>query len=412
MSRLVPKLRFKEFSGEWEEKRLGDIGDIITGNTPKTNEPDNYGNEILFVSPADISESRYIYNTNKKLSNKGFLKTRQIKSKSILVVCIGSTIGKVAQSKFKSATNQQINSIIPFDEYNCDFIYSTLEKDAKKIKAIAGNHAVPIINKTEFSSIKILVPATPQEQQKIADTLSSLDNLIEANSKKVEALKKHKKGLMQQLFPTDNEKMPKLRFKEFSGEWEEKELGDLTSLITKGTTPKYFVDNGIRYIKIESINGININEDKCLFIDRNTHQNELKRSILQENDILFAIAGSLGKVTFVKKSNLPANTNQALSIIRLKEKNNLFFILYILQSERIKKYIEKSLSIGAQPNLNLKQMSEFNFYLPHPQEQQKIADTLSSLDNLIEATQKKVEALKEHKKGLMQQMFVSEEVCD
>jgi len=196
----LPKLRFDGFSGEWEEKSLEEVGDIITGNTPKTNEPNNYGNDILFVSPADISEHRYIYETNKKLSYKGFTKTRPIKAKSILVVCIGSTIGKVAQSKLECATNQQINSIVPFDDYCNDFIYSTLEKNAKRIKGMAGNHAVPIINKTAFSGIKVLVPNTKSEQEKIANILSSLDTLIEEGNKKIEALKEHKKGLMQQLF--------------------------------------------------------------------------------------------------------------------------------------------------------------------------------------------------------------------
>jgi len=203
----VPRLRFPEFQNapEWEEKPLGKIGDVITGNTPNTSISDYYGGDKLFVSPADISSSRYILTTKTTLTELGFSETRQIKENSILFVCIGSTIGKVAQNKYTCATNQQINSIIPFAEYSNDFIYSSLENNSSQIALLAGNHAVPIINKTLFSSVKILVPKLP-EQQKIADCLSSLDELITAQAQKVEALKTHKKALMQQLFPSDKER--------------------------------------------------------------------------------------------------------------------------------------------------------------------------------------------------------------
>ena len=203
----IPKLRFPEFrdAAEWEEKPLSKIGEIVTGNTPSTANADNYGGNKLFVSPADISDKRYVISTKTTLSEQGFKETRHIKANSILFVCIGSTIGKVAQNKFECATNQQINSIIPFAEYSNDFVYSALENSSSQIALLAGNHAVPIINKTLFSSVKILVPDF-QEQQKIADCLSSVDELITSQAAKVEALKEHKKALMQRLFPSSNEK--------------------------------------------------------------------------------------------------------------------------------------------------------------------------------------------------------------
>ena len=199
----VPELRFPEFQGtkEWGEKQLGNVGEIITGGTPSTKDTTNYGGDKLFVSPADISSNRYISDTKIKLSNKGFSVGRYIQANSVLFVCIGSTIGKVAQNKVECTTNQQINAIVPYEEYLSDFIYSILEHEASKIAALAGKQAVPIINKTLFSSISILIPPKKDEQQKIADCLSSLDELIEATSRKVEILKEHKKGLMQQLFP-------------------------------------------------------------------------------------------------------------------------------------------------------------------------------------------------------------------
>jgi type I restriction enzyme S subunit len=137
---------------------------------------------------------------------------------------------------------------------------------------------------------------------------------------------------------------PKLRFPEFEGNWELKQFKEITSLITKGTTPQNFSDNGINFIKIECLNGHIIDTSKCLFIDEKTHTKELKRSILKEDDLLFAIAGAtIGKCTIVTKDALPANTNQALAIIRLKEKENKgdnLFIEYLItefnkESEKI-----------------------------------------------------------------------------
>jgi type I restriction enzyme S subunit len=200
--KLIPKLRFPEFekAGEWEERRLGEVGEIITGNTPSTQETNNYGGKRLFVSPADIEDQRYITRSKTTLTELGFSKTRKIKAGSILFVCIGSTIGKIAQNKIECATNQQINSLVPNAAYSSDFIYSLLEANSQKIKLLSATQAVPIINKSLFSSISLLFPSI-NEQQKIAACLSSLDDLIAAQAEKIELLKLHKKGLMQGLFP-------------------------------------------------------------------------------------------------------------------------------------------------------------------------------------------------------------------
>jgi type I restriction enzyme S subunit len=199
----VPRLRFPNFNndGNWEFLSLGDIGEVITGNTPRTSERDNYNGEIMFVSPADIGESRLIHSTAKTLTEKGFSKARHIPAGSVLFVCIGSTIGKVAQASATCATNQQINSIVPYGKYSANFIYSVLQSSAEKISDLAGRQAVPLINKSQFSDIKIFVP-TFKEQEKVANFLLSLDAIIESQNKKEKHLKVFKNGLLQQLFPS------------------------------------------------------------------------------------------------------------------------------------------------------------------------------------------------------------------
>jgi type I restriction enzyme S subunit len=203
----VPEWRFAEFgnSGKWEVKKLKEVGEIVTGNTPATNIEEYYNGDYLFVSPSDISDKRYVESTKTTLSKTGFEQTRPIKENSILYVCIGSTIGKIAQNKKRCATNQQINSIMPYDYFSNSYIYYALDCIVKRVIQLAGKQAVPIINKTLFSNVTIPIATNKQEQQKIADCLSALDDLITAQAENIEALKVHKKGLMQALFPSFEE---------------------------------------------------------------------------------------------------------------------------------------------------------------------------------------------------------------
>lgn len=153
------------------------------------------------MSPADISELRYVDETKTTLTAAGFEKTRPIKARSVLFVCIGSTIGKIAQNVRHCATNQQINAVIPNAKHSDGFVYFALSNASERIALLAGRQAVPIINKSLFSSVRLLAPSLP-EQKRIADCLASLDDLIAAESQKLGTLKTHKKGLMQQLFPS------------------------------------------------------------------------------------------------------------------------------------------------------------------------------------------------------------------
>ena len=198
-----PRLRFPEFkdAGDWDVTSIGQLGEVVTGGTPSTARPEYYGGDRMFVSPADISDGRFIEKTKTTLTVLGFEETRPITANSILFVCIGSTIGKIAQNRHECATNQQINSVVPNSNNAHGFVYYALSGMADEIANLAGIQAVPIVNKSLFSSVELLVPKPP-EQQRIADCLTSLDDLIAAQTQKLGALKTHKKGLMQQLFPS------------------------------------------------------------------------------------------------------------------------------------------------------------------------------------------------------------------
>lgn len=198
----TPRLRFPEFegAGDWEVTTIGKVGEVTTGSTPSTAKSHFYNGDFMFVSPADISDLRFIEKTRTTLTQTGRAECRLIPERSILFVCIGSTIGKVAQCVELCATNQQINSIIPDNRFDNDFIYFLLDHESQRIAGLAGRQAVPIINKTLFSAVEISAP-TISEQRCISACLSSLDDAQAAQARRLDTLKDHKKGLMQQLFP-------------------------------------------------------------------------------------------------------------------------------------------------------------------------------------------------------------------
>ena len=200
-NQTTPTLRFPEFqnAGAWEEKKIKSIGEVITGGTPSKKQNEFWNGDFVWITAQDFN-SKYISNSVLKLSKKGKNKSRVIPVNSILVTCIAS-IGLNAINKVECATNQQINSIICNYDYYFEFIYYAILTNIKRLKNLAGQTAVPIINKSVFENFIISFPKNKQEQAKIADCLSSLDDVIAAQTKKIATLKNHKKGLLQQLFP-------------------------------------------------------------------------------------------------------------------------------------------------------------------------------------------------------------------
>jgi len=201
----LPRLRFPEFQNapEWVDEPLGELGEIITGKTPSTKEPDLWGGDILFITPTDISEDdKYQHTTARTVVETK--STKVLPAGSIVYTCIAS-IGKMALTVHPSVTNQQINAVVPNEKTLGEFVYYALLNLTPWIKTIPASSTLAIINKTEFSKIGILRPEDKEEQQRIADCLSALDELIAAQSAKLTALQTHKQGLMQQLFPSPSE---------------------------------------------------------------------------------------------------------------------------------------------------------------------------------------------------------------
>lgn len=254
--------------------------------------------------------------------------------------------------------------------YNLKYVYYFLLNVNNVIQSCFRGSGVAHPNMIEI--LKLPIPIPPLSVQKeIVRILDTFTNLTEELTSELSARKKQYNYYREHLLSFE------------TGEVEWKTLNELTSLITKGTTPKNYTDTGISFIKTEAFDGTYINPNRLSFIDEETHNKELKRSILNQNDILITIAGAtIGKCAIVPKEILPANTNQALAIIRLKPDVNLKYVFHLIKSNYLKKYIEQNVKGSAQPNLNLEQLNNFLIPIPPIEEQERIVSILDKFDTL------------------------------
>jgi type I restriction enzyme S subunit len=394
---------FKDLPEGWKWVRLGEVV-IENPKSPfKVEDCDNFGNFPFFTSGDNV------------LRHSHFL----VDEENLFI----ATGGKAKINYFYGKASYSADTYsLKVKDLNTKYIFYTLLKDIEIIdyKFFSGS-GLKHLQKDDFKGLLIPLPPLP-EQQKISEILETVDNAIEKTEKIIEKYKRIKQGLMQDLLTKGidengnirNEKTHKFKdspLGRMPEEWEVVRLGEISKTITKGTTPTTYgfsyVNDGINFIKIESIdeNG-NFIIEKFEHIDKKTND-YLSRSKLEEGDILFSIAGALGRVVIIEKSVLPANTNQALAIIRLKEKKEttIKFLKFYLTSFLIQNYIENILVKSAQSNLTLKDINNFLIPFPPLPEQQRIAEILSQIDKTIEKEEQYKEKLKRLKQGLMEDLL-------
>ena len=400
---VVPALRFPEFQGMngWEEKKLEEIGNFIGGGTPNTAIQEYWDGGIPWYTPTEIKNGD-LKSSNRTITEKG-LKNSSAKllPQGAILITTRATIGDVAISKKECTTNQGFQSLVVNDsESNLFWFYWIIRHKEELIKRASGS-TFKEISKNEIINITSYSPKK-QEQQKIAACLSSLDELIEATAQKVEALKEHKKGLMQRLFPAEGKNVPDLRFPEFQGMngWEKKQVKDFGEVIT-GNTPskkeeKYWNGDFV-WITAQDFKGKYINDS----ILKLTKFGKNKARVIPKNSVLVTCIASIGLNAINK---VECSTNQQINAICCNQEYNYEYMYYLVTYNT--KNLKQLAGQTAVPIITKKSFEEFEVYaIENYDEQQKIADCLSSLDELIEATSRKVEILKEHKKGLMQQLF-------
>ena len=397
---LTPKLRFPGFAYAvgWKEKRLEDVAPLQRGFDLTSDQ----------IRPGKIP---VVY-------SNGIQKFHEIGTATApgLVTGRSGTIGKL--HFIEEGEYWPHNTSLWVTDFMGNiprFIYYLY--DSIGINRFSSGSGVPTLNRNDVHAFRSPVPQDPAEQQKIADCLSSMDEVIAAQARKLDALKTHKRGLMQQLFPREGETQPRFRFPEFQddGEWEVRELGLMTTKVGSGITPtggdKNYKIKGRPFVRSQNVGWGQLILDDVAFIDEETHAS-FSSTEIKTLDVLLNITGaSIGRSAVADSRIAGGNVNQHVCILRVKPRELKPVLLnQYLISEYGQKQIDSFQAGGNRQGLNFAQIRSFSIPIPPTEsEQQRVADCLSSLDDLTVAQSTKLEALKIHKKGLMQQLFPSPE---
>ena len=405
-NKYTPNLRFPEFSGEWEEKTLGEVAKKV-----------NRKNTLLKVS-------RVLTNSaNLGVVDQGAYFDRDIAVKentgnySIVEIedfvynpriSTAAPVGPISINKVGQGIMSPLYTVFKFHtgciSFYEQYFQTTIWHDYLKGIANFGARFDRMNITTEgFFNMPLYLPIDPTEQEKIASCLSAMDELIAAQAEKVDALKAKKTGMMQQLFPRKGETTPRLRFPEFTGEWEVKKLGEISPVIFDGThqTPHY-VNNGIPFYSIENI----VSDKPCKYIAQDEHMSNTRKNKTEKGDILITRIGTIG---FAKIVDWDGEFSTYVSLATIKKSSliNTRYLLGYLQSEVYQKEMRSKSLMNAVPcKINMEDLKNTRIAVPkEQQEQEKIASCLSTLDDQIAAETEKLTALKDYKKGLMQQLF-------
>ncbi|AHL36131.1 hypothetical protein CD58_26130 [Pseudomonas brassicacearum] len=410
-SDLVPKLRFPEFreAGRWKSIPLN----RLAFRAKQKNRDEKIVRVLTNSAEFGVVDQRDFF--DKDIATQG-------KLEGYLVVALGSyvynprisstaPVGPISKNKIGTGVMSPLYTVFKFKDDRNDF-YEHFFKTAgwhtymRQASSTGARHDRMAISSEDFMAMP-LPTSSPDEQQKIADCLNSLDELIAAQGRKVSALKTHKKGLMQQLFPREGETQPRLRFPEFQnvGEWVEKRLEDLAKRGSGHTPsksyPEYY-NGGIKWVSLADSKRLDCGLISNTAIEISEKGIQNSSAVLHpEGTVLISRDAGVGKSAVM---GIPMAVSQ--HFIAWTCKSSLlsnWFLYHFLQNS--KPIFERAATGSTIKTIGLQFFIDLLFRLPLLPEQQRIADCLTALDDLITAQTQKLEALKNHKKGLMQQLF-------
>ena len=395
----VPKLRFSEFSGEWEEKKLENIFKITAGGDIK---PENVS---LFKD--DIFKYPIYANAEKNKGFYGYANIYKIEANVITVAGRGVNLGIAHARKHKFYPIVRLLVLNPKIESNIDFF----EYQINNLNMLIESTGVPQLTAPQISKYKICFPSK-QEQEKIASFLTSVDTKIEQLTKKESLLQEYKKGVMQKIFNQE------IRFKDDDGsefcEWEEKTLGQLIKFLSdytangsfaslKENVTYYSEKNYAVLVRTTDLEKDTFNPQR--FTDKQGYD-FLKKTSLFGGEIILANVGSIGKVYKVPYYNHPMTLAPNTYVLKFEKIVNENFIFQVMLRSQFKNKLLSMVGSSTLMAINKSNLRSIKIDIPSIKEQTKIANFLSSIDKKIENTKKELEKTKEFKKALLQQMFM------
>lgn len=409
-NKLIPDLRFPEFvnEGEWEENKLVELGELKNGLTYSPDDVQESG--LLVLRSSNIQNGRI--DLNDSVYVHPAVKGANLTQPDDILVCVrnGSKalIGKSAiiPDNLPLATHGAFMTVFRAKYPNFVFQLFQTEQYDTQVNADLGA-TINSINGKNLLNYKFIVPKKPIEQQKIASCLSSLDEVIAAHSQKLEALKEHKKGLMQNLFPQEGKTVPKFRFPEFlgDGDWEEKTLGEKEVSFFVGEKISINELNVDSYISTENM----LPEYSGVTVALKLPNSGSFNKFINGDLLISNIRPYLKKVW---KSDKVGGASNDVLVFRSGSSVESDFLECIIKNDAFINYVMKSAKGLKMPRGDKDSMQEYSVLIPSKVEQRKIASCLLALNKLMIAQADKIDQLKLHKKGLMQGLFPSLNTSD
>ena len=380
----------------WKELRIDDVADIIGGGTPSTKDEENFNGDIPWVTPKDLSDYpyRYISRGERNISKKGLANSSaRLMPKNTVLLTTRAPVGYVAIASNPIATNQGFRSLIVHEGFSHEFVFYLLKFNTENLKSHATGTTFAELSGSTLKRMRFLFPPL-SEQHVIAHILGSLDDKIELNRKMNETLESMAKAIFKSWFvdfgpvrakaegrdpglPKEIADLFPAEFEDSAlGEipkgWSVKSLSEVTKVITKGTTPTKkdvdvapHADAQINYVRVNAIEEDGtILLNKLTTIPESVHLGVLKRSVLFENDVLYTIAGTIGRISVVKASMLPANTNQAVAIIRPQPMIPADYLVFTMRQAAFREELHSNIVHAVQANLSLGMLSRAKAVFP------------------------------------------------
>ena len=403
-----------EVPSSWVWTTLGDIAEIITGNTPSKDIKEYYSGNIPFFKPTDLEQGIHTKYSKDRLTPLGFEQSRKLPANSVLVTCIGATIGKTGLTTVEGTCNQQINAIIPTSAILAKFLFYVCISDymQHEIKANASATTLPILNKANFSKIAITIPPL-QEQSRIVKSIEhwlSLVDCIEKNKDNLQRTIKEAKskiltlaihGKLVPQAPTDEPASELLKrinpkaeiisdnghYQKLPNGWSITELCNISTILNGYAfkSSEYVSSNGIRIIRIANVQDGYI-EDKLPQYYPKSKSSDIGHFLLEYNDLLMSLTGNVGRVGILPNSLLPAALNQRVACIRENRSIvNKYYLFYLFQSNKFCSECIKSAKGVAQLNISTEWLKSYTILLPPLAEQKRIVAKIEEIFAQLDA---------------------------
>ena len=403
-----PKIRFKGYGDDWEQRK---VSDLLVERNDQAPMSDEYP-LMAFIANQGVAPKGERYDRSALVNDEVGKKYKRTEYGDFIYSSNNLETGSIGLNKYGNACISPVYSIFkPTGVADLDFLGRRFLRKDFINEMVKWRQGVVYgqwkIHEADFLKIEVTVPSK-EEQKKIGQYLDNLDNLITLHQRKCDETKTLKKYMLQKMFPQDGKKVPEIRFKGFTDDWEQRKFGEVAEGFDYGlnAAAKEY-DGQNKYIRITDID-----DETRLFVrdavtSPDINLENADNYILKKGDILFARTGaSVGK-TYIYRE-LDGLVYYAGFLIRahVNEDNNADFVYQNTLTEAYYKYIQITSQRSGQPGVNAKEYQEFTFFVPDKEEQDKISTFLGEIDTLITLHQRKCDELKEMKKYMLQNMFV------